>query len=212
MQRYIVAVLALSGVGVALYIHYEVIYSLLLPSVILFWRRAVTRVVTKILLLLLLYPLLPDRWRRWIDDRAAQWKRFCRHTTRRTIARWKYGPCWMRMIIVVLGAVLAGLLAGIMMFVIPVRIQNIPYFGETLQKKVLPWLLHRSALGEIERRAPAVAKRVPIFVRRTVGKAYLWLWWNTAVPLWKSKQTMSSAMERYLEREKRLTQDGDSRN
>ncbi len=200
MLRFLIAALVLSGAGAGLFFYFGFEYAVYLPFFSLFAQRAVSRFAFKFLLLLLIYPLLPDSWRRAIERTARRYKKYCAWCMQQAIDLWKGGAWWVRLIIVVIGALCAGLFAGILL-IMPVHVRRVPLVGEALQKKTIPWLLHRSALGELDKRLPDVAKTIPLMIRRTVGHYYHKLWWATAKPLWESRQTLTIRMERWLEQE-----------
>lgn len=197
MLRLIAVVLVLLLASAGLLYYYDIGYGFFSVLLVGFTEKTAMRWGKKLLITLLIYPLLPDSVRRWIDEAAFTVKHAILRFFDRRVQDWEYAPWWMRLIMLMIGAMLAGLIAAILL-ILPVHVRKIPYAGEVLQKRIVPWLLHRSAIGQVEKKIPEAAKVLPIYVRRTLGHAYLWLWWKTAVPLFESRQSLSTAMERRL--------------
>lgn len=201
MVRLLLFALALCVAGVAVFFYLGFEYEFLLAFAFLFSKRFVSRYLSKLLIIPVIYMLLPEAWRHKIDAWLLVYRNNVKRAFNACVSTWKWAPWWLRAIMAIVCAIVAGVTVVVCIF-IPVPVKKFPFIGEAMRRQVIPYLMHQSALRGLDDQLPEIVTRIPRGIRDTARKYYMRLWWKTARKLVKTRQGLGRNMVRIkLEKE-----------
>ena len=197
----IAVVILLTCGGIALFYYYSSEAGLALPALSVFLRRAGIRLVSRFLWVLLL-PFLPIMWRNWGRELKAEFNDSVRYMGLQAQRLLRESPTPIRALLFVLYAVCAGITAFVLLVLVPIRVQNIPFVGMWLRETAVPYLMRAAAARGVEFHLPRMWQKVPRFIRVPIGRAHWWILWHTADFAVRTRQASARRMAAFLPKKK----------
>lgn len=200
-MRYLMAIVAilLLCAGSTMFFYWDDLSALWLPLLVVFLRRAIWRVVYRFFWFMLLLPIMPERARHAYFKLVGAMKHAAVVYSADVVAMWKWAPWWLRVLMALVGAMLSGL-AALVLLVIPVHVGKIPFIGVWLKEVGTPALMRSAAARGIELNVPPAWKSAPAHIREFFRKPYMRLWWWTARRLVRTRQAVGRRTLRRLKR------------
>lgn len=188
--------------GLAAIIHFESIYGLSVPFLLLFVRRAGIRVVAGFIFMYLIVPVMPEKWYEAFVRIIVKADSVIALAASFLSAVWAKAPMWARIFMTMAGAILSGIVIAIA-YVLHIRMGRIPIVGEWMREKGFPFLARSAAAQSVESQFDSFWEKIPLSVRTWLRHRYMWLWWKTVPPLVEAHQIFGKR-KAFLSRRRRL--------